>query len=100
MSLAQPTPACTGKDDWPLLLRVQEAAFHLRLTTRGVYLLIGRGQLDLVKIGWKTSRVTSASVLALAGRRGTPGRSPAEGLSRGREPRRASRTKAPQEQAP
>ena len=54
-----------GKSRWPLLLRVQEAAFELRVSTRRVYQLIATGDLESVKIH-KIRRVTSASVLRLA----------------------------------
>jgi len=62
-------------DDWPLLMRVREAAFELGVSTRRVYQLIHAGTLELVKIG-KASRVTTASVLALAGKITAPGRLP------------------------
>jgi excisionase family DNA binding protein len=55
----------TDKSRWPLLLRVQEAAFELRVSTRRVYQLIATGDLESVKIH-KIRRVTSASVLRLA----------------------------------
>jgi len=61
---ARTTKGRTGR--WPLLLRVQEVAFELGLSTRRVYQLIAAGKLDLVKID-KASRVTSASMLRLAG---------------------------------
>ena len=64
------SPARQGKvrGRWPLLLRVQEVAFELGLSTRRVYQLIAAGKLDLVKID-KATRVTSASMLRLAGER-------------------------------
>ena len=67
MSLEHP-PARTTKGRtgrWPLLLRVQEVAFELGLSTRRVYQLIATGDLESVKIH-KIRRVTSASVLRLA----------------------------------
>ena len=62
------TKARPGSDKarWPLLMRVSEVAFELGLSTRRVYQLIAAGKLDLVKID-KASRVTSASMLRLAG---------------------------------
>src|SRR5262245_65957789 len=62
-------PGRTGL--WPLLLRVQEVAFELGLSTRRVYQLIAAGKLGLVKID-KASRVPSASMLKLAGKTGAP----------------------------
>jgi hypothetical protein len=47
-------------------MRVSEAAFELRLSTRRVYQLMATGDLDGVKIN-KARRVTSASVRKLAG---------------------------------
>ena len=59
-------PGHTNKNRWPLLMRVSEAAFELRLSTRRVYQLMATGDLDGVKIN-KARRVTSGSVRKLAG---------------------------------
>jgi len=64
MSL-EPSPG--RADGWPMYLSVREVAFELGLSTRRIYQLAAAGELKLVKIG-AVSRVTSASLLALAQR--------------------------------
>jgi excisionase family DNA binding protein len=61
-------PGRAARDRWPLLLSVQDTAYELGLSTRRVYQLIATGELDSVKIR-KARRVTSASMLRLAGER-------------------------------
>jgi excisionase family DNA binding protein len=98
------SPARAGKarpgriGRWPLLMRVSEAAFELRLSTRRIYQLIAAGELDNVKIG-KARRVTSASVRKLAGDLNPeaddpPSSAPAPPPPRRRQPK-ASGTPAP-----
>jgi excisionase family DNA binding protein len=60
----------------PLLLRVDDAAHELAISQRRIYQLIKDGTLDLVKIGEKSSRVTSASVMRVASGRAKPGPNP------------------------
>jgi len=64
MSL-EPSPG--RADGWPMYLSVREVAFEIGLSTRRIYQLAAAGELKLVKIG-AVSRVTSASLLALAQR--------------------------------
>ena len=56
----------------PLLLTVDNAGFQLSICKRRVYGLAAQGLLDLVKVGAKSTRVTSASVLRLVAQGGRP----------------------------
>jgi hypothetical protein len=54
-------------DHLPLLLRDVDAAYLLGISRRRVWQLIRDGRLERVRIEPRSSRITSRSVLALAG---------------------------------
>jgi hypothetical protein len=56
----------------PLLLTFRETSFQLRCGERHIYGLVEQGLLDLVKLGSKSSRITTASVLRLVRQRAEP----------------------------
>ncbi len=56
----------------PLLLTIPDAAFLLSCCPRHVYELEALGLLDLVKLGPKATRVTTASVVRLIAQRAKP----------------------------
>jgi len=62
----------------PLLLRIEDAARELSTPRRHIYELVHAGLLDLVRIGPKSVRITSASVLRLASDHTTPRPLPAQ----------------------
>jgi excisionase family DNA binding protein len=74
----------------PLLLRIEDAARELSATPRYIYELVHAGQLDLVRIGPKSTRITSASVLRLASEHTKPNSLPVN-LRKPREQEQGSR---------
>jgi hypothetical protein len=60
------------QSELPLLLKIPRVSFHLSCSDRHTYELIDMGLLELVKLGPKASRITSASVLKLAAQRAKP----------------------------
>jgi excisionase family DNA binding protein len=56
----------------PLLLRISEAAYELRVSRRTIYNLIAAGLLEHVAVNERNSRVTSRSVRRAAARRSKP----------------------------
>ncbi|MFC5460522.1 helix-turn-helix transcriptional regulator [Massilia niabensis] len=56
------TNTSTGADTPPLLYRIQTVMHLLDISHATVYRLIAKGDLELVKLGSRTSRITSASV--------------------------------------
>jgi hypothetical protein len=50
--------------------KVQQAAVILARSRASIYLDVQRGELDLVKIGEKSSAITTASILRYCARRG------------------------------
>lgn len=50
--------------------KVQQAAVILARSRASIYLDVQRGELDLVKIGEKSSAITTASILRYCSRRG------------------------------
>jgi excisionase family DNA binding protein len=76
----------------PLLLRIEDAARELSATPRYIYELVHAGLLDLVRIGPKSTRITSASVLRLASEHTKPNPPPVNlRKSREQEPSAAQR---------
>ena len=53
--------------DMPLLVTVDEAARLLRINRRTIYKLVAAGKLKLMKIGPRSSRITTPSLLQFAG---------------------------------
>ena len=64
---AFPTPFHRWAMDVPLLATVNESAKLLRVNRRTIYKMAADGRLVLVKVGPRTTRVTGASLLRLAG---------------------------------
>ena len=56
----------------PLLLTFKQTSFQLQCGERFIYDLVEQGLLDLVKLGGKSSRITTASVLRLVRQRAKP----------------------------
>ena len=56
----------------PLLLTFKQTSFQLQRGERFIYDLVEQGFLDLVKLGGKSSRITTASVLRRARQRAKP----------------------------
>ena len=56
----------------PLLLTIPNTGFQLGICERQVYELANKGLLDLVKVGPKSSRITTESVLRVARQRAKP----------------------------
>jgi hypothetical protein len=56
----------------PLLATIQRAAFELGISPRTVYGLVKQGELDLVHVGPRASRVTRGSIFRVAAKRGAP----------------------------
>jgi predicted DNA-binding transcriptional regulator AlpA len=56
----------------PLLLPIPQTAAELSTSISTVYAMIGDGRLDLVKLGPKTSRITSESIARVLESRGEP----------------------------
>lgn len=50
----------------PLLYRVSVAMEQLSVSRATIYRMVARGELELVKIGARSSRITSASVARIA----------------------------------
>lgn len=47
----------------PTLYRISSAMAHLQVSRTSIYRLVARGDLELVKVGARTSRITSDSLL-------------------------------------
>ena len=53
----------------PDLISLQETAKMLKVTVKTVYEYINRGELELVKVGYRTSRITAKSLQGFIQRR-------------------------------
>ena len=71
----------------PLLLTILDTANELSCSPRHVYDLAEQGLLELVKLGAKSSRITSASAMRLAAQRAKPSPS-VPGLKQFSEPKK------------
>ena len=65
--LAGAVPPIGRAGDVPLLATVSNSARLLDVNRRTIYKLVAAGKLELVKIGPRSSRITGASLLRLAG---------------------------------
>lgn len=61
----KPSPAQhqAANERVPMLYRISSAMEYLQVSRTSIYRLVARGDLELVKIGARTSRITSDSLL-------------------------------------
>jgi hypothetical protein len=67
-----PTETKSTKRELPLLVKIPVTARELSCSIGFVYELVGAAKLDLVKLGPKSSRITSASIERLLAERHKP----------------------------
>jgi excisionase family DNA binding protein len=65
-------PEAGSPQDRPLLCRISTAMKQLAVSRTTIYRLVARGDLDLVKIGGRSSRITSESMMRLLVRQRDP----------------------------